>query len=427
MLGSFGDIKKIAADTLSDFLAPFRSPLNIGYQGEDFPDGLQVTEITDLATFRDGTGGSTIFLKGTRMPKQPFTWGGSQRITKEYYPGNLEPAVQILGPREENVTLEGKWSDKRNKVKSASDLQNPDIYGISYQLQEYFDALRMRGNLIYMRLGEWERYGYIEETNFMMKTIGFIEWKIVFSVISKFKPTQNFFANNLQELPIDTNLQMAVAATDFNTDSLLDLPVPSGIFSEFSNAMSSIAGKIATVTKFVDGTLALAEKTTDHIGKALSLIKGLRGDIARFKRRIGLLGVSISDISMSFSAAERRKYADVINFNLRQGLHKPSRPTVLKSSANVGSYLSTTSSLTSASAVRTTPSLEILLSRLQRQLEAISKTLPLARYRVRQGDTLAKIAYTFYKNSELWQRIYTHNKLSSTELLVGSILEIPKT
>ena len=150
MLGKLGNIKDLAKNSFNDLLNQFRKPERITYKGEDFADGLEVTEITNLTTFTSKTGGNTIYLKGTRLPKQPFTWGGSQRIIKEYYPGNPEPAVQVLGAREENVTLEGRWRDQRTKITTNADLKNPDKYGVSYRLQEYFDALRRRGNLINM-------------------------------------------------------------------------------------------------------------------------------------------------------------------------------------------------------------------------------------------------------------------------------------
>ena len=426
MLGKLGNIKDLATNSFKDLLNQFRKPEKINYKGEDFADGLEVTEITNLTTFSSKTGGNTIYLKGTRLPKQPFAWGGSQRIIKEYYPGNPEPAVQVLGSREENVTLEGRWRDQRTKVTTNADLKNPDKYGVSYRLQEYFDALRRRGNLIYMRLGEWERYGYIEETNFQMKTIGHIEWKIVFSVISRTKPEQNFFATTLQQVPLDTNILVAVAATNISTDAFLALPVPTSLLGSLQNAIASLAAKIKTVTQFVDGVLGAAENTVAQVNRAISLIKGLRGDIARYKRRMGQLTMDIAAMPSTFSHAERRKWVDVINLNIYQSLHAPSRPTRLTTTPPVRSYLSSESSITQGQNIRETPSLETLLKRLETQLLAIQKTLPLARYRVRQGDTLAKLAFTYYKNSELWQRIYTHNKLTSTDLVVGTLLEIPK-
>jgi len=414
-------------NTLSNFLAPMRTSAVIPYRGEDFGDGLQITEVQNVESFNSkATGGNAaIFLKGTRMPRQPFTFGGTQRITKEYYPGNPEPSMQILGSQEGNITLEGRWHDSRNKLKTDADINNRDVYGISYRLQEYFDALRKRGNLIYLRLGEWERYGYIEETEFQMKTLGDIEWKLTFAIIGKDKPKLNFFADTLREVPLDLALKLAVAASDIST--IPKLPFPNDIFSEIQGAVAALASKVATVTKYIDGVLSLAERTIAQIQRCILLITSLRSQIARFKRRLGNLQVNAGSMSSVFSLRERQKWADAVNKSIRDIQHKPSRPVLVAApQPRANDFLSRTSSITQVADIRTTPSMETLLARLSAQLKAIARTIPIARHRVQEGDTLAKLAMRYYNNADEWKRIHDHNKLSSTLLIAGTVLEVPK-
>ena len=65
------------------------------------------------------------------------------------------------------------------------------------------------------------------------------------------------------------------------------------------------------------------------------------------------------------------------------------------------------------------------LAKLQMQFEAIRKTLPKARYKVQAGDTLQRISIKYYGTPNSWDKIYDHNKLTSTDLTRGTVLEIP--
>jgi nucleoid-associated protein YgaU len=60
------------------------------------------------------------------------------------------------------------------------------------------------------------------------------------------------------------------------------------------------------------------------------------------------------------------------------------------------------------------------------RFKAMQETTPLTRYRVVDGDSLQKISGRFYSNADHWKKIYDHNKLTSTVLVSGSVLEIPK-
>jgi nucleoid-associated protein YgaU len=77
-------------------------------------------------------------------------------------------------------------------------------------------------------------------------------------------------------------------------------------------------------------------------------------------------------------------------------------------------------------AMSQTTSLSVLLARLQKQFEAIARTTPLARHRVKDGETLQRISIKFYNTADNWKKIYDHNKLTSTQLTVGTVLEIPR-
>jgi len=66
------------------------------------------------------------------------------------------------------------------------------------------------------------------------------------------------------------------------------------------------------------------------------------------------------------------------------------------------------------------------LQRLKERLSQLSQSLPLGRHLVVTGDTLQKIAIKFYGSADNWKRIYDYNSLTTTDLVVGRLLEIPR-
>jgi nucleoid-associated protein YgaU len=80
-----------------------------------------------------------------------------------------------------------------------------------------------------------------------------------------------------------------------------------------------------------------------------------------------------------------------------------------------------------SSAVRSASSLTLLLEQLRVRVKTLIKDSPNARYFVKANDTLQKIALKFYGSTDSWKQIYDFNNLTSTELISGTILEIPET
>jgi nucleoid-associated protein YgaU len=66
------------------------------------------------------------------------------------------------------------------------------------------------------------------------------------------------------------------------------------------------------------------------------------------------------------------------------------------------------------------------LVQLRERFASLADTTPQARYRVVEGDTLQTIASKFYNDASLWENIYKHNNLSTTLLVSGTVLEIPR-
>jgi hypothetical protein len=352
-------------------------------RGPDFPDGFRVVEIIDGHESPD----SEIRLTGNMLPFTPFEWGGEQRLGKEYYPGNPEPAVQVLGAKEGDVTIHGKFKDKR--------LKDPSLYGVAYKLAEYMDKLRRRGNLCKFSLGPWVRYGFIEKTDFKLDKLSSVEYSLQLFVVGFNPPTNCKIVARTKEIPLATNKELIKAVSDFNAKySAVPTSMPKSIGDVLNGAIGDVAKAINLVTNFVDAYVTAAEDVQKSVNRALGLIKNARTQLGVFKRRIGGLQTGFNSLSNDTKAAT--------NFS-----------AVFTNQRHIIESVSATSSLAA------------LLAAMQKQFEAIARTTPQARYKVIDGDTLQKVSLKFYKSADHWNLIYDHNKLSTTVLTQGMMLEIP--
>lgn len=355
---------------------PFEKQVSVDFNAPDFPDGFKITEILPSGK----AGGDKIVLAGNWMPKIPFTFGGSQRIKKEFYSGYSEPTVQVFGPEESDITINGLFKDKR--------FSNLDLRNISTEIQQQVDAMRIRGNVVRLQLGEFERYAIIKETKFDMERLSRVGYSITFSIIGFNAPKNAIFLQKKKEVPFGINKELIALATQFNlTASSIPESVPQSIADVINGLVNEVAQVIATVTNFVDQIFSTVQDIKTAINRVKGLIKYAQQKLNAYKRQVGAI--------FSFDP----------------------------STSITGRY---SSARYSSSGIAAASGLTALLERLRAQFSTLINDLPLARNLIKQGDTLQKIAIKFYGNANDWKKIYDYNNLTSTDLTPGVMLEIPR-
>lgn len=374
---------------------PFSTTVkNNGKRAQDFPGGFQIQEYENGKPLT-GTQ-NYVQLVGNMMPMQPFAWDGEQRLVKEYYPGNPEAAVQVLGAKEGEVTIKGRFKDKH--------YQDPSYYGASYQYTLLIDGIRKRGNLVHFWMngtaGSWSRWGFIEKVSFKMNKLSWIDYEITFFVVSDVHPINNYFAAPEKQAPSAINNNLIAAVASFNS-SYSDVPtsMPQSISGLLNNLISSVAKNMNLVTNFVGTVINTASSIESSAMRALGLIKNAQATIANFRLQLDGMTHTFNSLSSQGSAAGQTR--DTYT-NLQ--------------------YLFETASAT--------VSLSTYLAQMKTQFQALALTVPKARYRVQTGDTLQNISIKFYGVSDYWTDIFDHNQLTSTDLQGGDwtdkpILEIP--
>lgn len=352
--------------------------------GEDFPEGLVFVEIIKGEEVVD----TIVQLAGRFIPQVPFELGGTQAMAKEYYPGNPEPTVQVLGARENNIPIKGSF--KTSKFKDLSLRSAAEAY------QQSIDDMRKRGNLIKLTLGEYKRYGFIEGAKFKVNTLQNIEYDIDFFVVGVNPPTLDKTVNGDSSVNSPNNEVIAAAAQALLNSQNYPDSMPTSFKDTIDGAISGVAEKVNLVTNFVTGIIADAQGIVQSANRAIGLIKNARATISKATRDINFLAKDVSGL-----ANLAKNEAEKLEFQIKNISHIQQ-------------------------VQRDYTSLAALLASLQSRFAALSLTVPMVRHLVRQGDSLQTLAQKYYRDSTLWNKIYKHNKLSSTTLVVGSVLEIPK-
>jgi hypothetical protein len=356
---------------------PFNQALANPQKGQDFSGGFIITPILS-----NGQEGSRIRLIGNQMPHIPFEGlGGQHRLVKQYYPGNDEAAVQVLGPEEPDVTIKGILTDKK--------LQDPGLYGASYNLAEAIDEIRFQGKLVRVELGEWVRYGHIKSCKFPMKTLGYLEYEITFSIIGFTMPTNRNFLGQTKESPFTINEEL-LTELEVQQMELQEKPlnVKQSSFEAFQSLFSQyVAGPISAVINFVNAIFDAQKQIEDNVESVKGLIRVARSNLARFHRQIGA-----------------NPYVDT--------------SVTVEQEIATAQFMSTQRAETSK--------LTDILITYESLIETLKSSIPLRRHLVRNEETLQKLAVVYYNDAALWYKIFEHNKLTSTTLEIGSILEIPR-
>ncbi len=368
--------------------APFTDAVKgAGERPQDFPEGWEITEYANDKVI------NYLQLLGNLMPMIPFEWDSTQHMSKEYYPGNKEAVVHLMGFRQGPVTIKGRFKDKRYK--------SPDLYGVSYQFVKALEEIAERGNILKFGFegpgGSWIRWGILEKPKFKMNKLSWIDYELTFVVISDTKPVNDFFSEPEKQAPDSVNTDLIDAAVAFQaTYSAIPSSMPASIAGKINQFTSGIAQNINKVTGFVQTVINTGQDINAAAHRALGLIKNARQTIASQCKQVNALTHSFSTLT---NGGETNKAKTIHAY---------------KHIAYVNE------------AVAATLPLSQYLQHMQTQFELIAKTIPIARYRVKLGDTLQNISIKFYGVSDYWSNIYDHNKLQDTILIEGAVLEIPR-
>jgi hypothetical protein len=357
---------------LNDVANTIKNPLNKRVNAKFTDPDDPVLDIQELSGLK-----RHVTLRGNRLPKDKIPVGGKQRITKTYYPGHPEPTVQILGPEEDDLVIEGMLKDRRIPI---------EYKGESLLLMEVLDSVRAYGSMLLVEWASYRRYCYLQEAKFEIERENRITYKLTFSIyglspetICKAKTTRNEFT-------------MVQLAKEFG-QALQKAQIPDTIPQSLGDA---IKGLVSDVAKPLNDIFGVVDAVSGAVTDLVSVAPRLAGLIKNVNTKLRQLELKIMQI----------------------------KHVALHSKRNVSETWKNLTSMRSMSSIAR--SIRYFLKDLSRLLRSITEQIPIGRHKVIDGDTLQKIAVKFYKDAGQWAKIKDHNKLPSVDLVPGKILEIPR-
>jgi uncharacterized protein YoxC len=172
--------------------------------------------------------------------------------------------------------------------------------------------------------------------------------------------------------------------------------MPRSLSDFINDQIGAVANVVADVTGFVDGIVDDADSLLSSANRALGMIKYARAYISRTVRQIGMISYSASNLGSAFSSEADKLTATIKNAHFINN-------------TKVELF-----------------SLAAFLAAMQKKFEGIANTTPQSRHLIAESDTLQKISTKYFGTPDSWKKIYDHNKLQSTVLTVGTVLEIPR-
>jgi len=337
-------------------------------------------------------------LSGSFMPKTSLDFGGSQEIKKDYYAGAKDPTVQVLGYHENDVIIKGTLKVKRlNRPNTPSSFSSEEGKKIAVIFQERMDDVCRRGNMVKIELGEWIRYGILEDVKFSLRRLVDIDFELKFSIIGKTMPDGCKATEPKHDDAKQSNQDLLKAAnTALANGKNFPDSMPRSLSDFINDQIGAVANVVADVTGFVDGIVDDADSLLSSANRALGMIKYARAYISRTVRQIGMISYSASNLGSAFSSEADKLTATIKNAHFINN-------------TKVELF-----------------SLAAFLAAMQKKFEGIANTTPQSRHLIAESDTLQKISTKYFGTPDSWKKIYDHNKLQSTVLTVGTVLEIPR-
>tara|TARA_Y100000034_G_scaffold70567_1_gene85125 strand:- start:292 stop:1509 length:1218 start_codon:yes stop_codon:yes gene_type:complete len=225
----------------------------------------------------------SVALRGPSLPFQGVNWGGTQRVTTTWYPGNAAEATQhVLGPVEKPTTLNGVWrSTQLTHMPTEATLSgSPAAIADAFSLRELLEDIFRLGQRLRVKWQNNERKivreGRCVDWDFSYERADDIEWTATFDWSSRGARQLKVSTRKkgAQSVLAQLTLQLDAIATKLAAIGVqLDRQVPS-TFSTFS---------LGQIENFLDGPLNLfkgfaraAQRLSNRIKKVGELINKVR-------------------------------------------------------------------------------------------------------------------------------------------------------
>ena len=244
--------------------------------------------------------GVELKLYSRALPYRPLSIGGRQRAQFTWYPGSPAAIVQMLGPEEQPIQMEGYWKDRfisvGDGVNGIAFYNNAPVYKTT-ELVAIVDEMRRTGRKYQLSWDQLVRFGHITEFVQTWHTPHDCEWSLEFSVsaqeeqtaVTPIAPQVNTtsFAQTLNQLSQDLAAALSVDPT----------------FGVLDSFRATQAGLTSLATSASNNATRLAVRTANRLLSPLSGAREMSAAAAQSVASAAIAAGTIQDTAISEFAA----------------------------------------------------------------------------------------------------------------------------
>lgn len=369
--------------------------------------------------------GDVVVLEQHALPFQPLEVVGEMRAEFTWYPGNPVATVQILGAKEGETTISGKWSDRFLGLAATNGRGIAAINGepltTAEQIVKAIDTIRRRGQLVSINWGEVFRVGIL--LKFVQRWIRRedVEWEMTFQWIAQ---------EDVQVPPVFAQADATSSLVALLDPNIIeeDISLIDRLSEYAAIARSGLASVRDAYDKMVGSVELAADLALTPVDLARSTIALTRAmalsSIETAKLLRAEAAVSIAALDTQLTAEDDAIVAATAPAEgVTLGATFTRRRTLLTSVHGQRiSFLRDALAVQKSyrAAARASASNAFVL---ESQLE---KQGLLGVYVGKEGDDLRFVSSLFYAVPDEWQRIKRFNALDTSKVSVGQILLIPR-
>lgn len=243
------------------------------------PSVLELSAVDDYAWLQ---------LYARALPYRPLRIGGRQRAEFTWYPGSSGAIVQMLGPSEEPIQMNGFWKDRF--IGASTETQKAmvyfgatPIYSVT-ELVSIVDNLRRSGRKFKLSWDKLVRYGHITAFTQTWHTPHDCEWELEFSVSAQ----EEEAAPVVRASPVNivaVNYQVQAEAAQLPTENPLVTATNALRAATFAaqqavqNTVNQITGIASDTASRVLSPFAAARALSSTLSQSLATIAVTSGTI----------------------------------------------------------------------------------------------------------------------------------------------------
>lgn len=238
----------------------------------------------------------TLELNARGLPYRPLVIGGKQRAEFTWYPGSPSATVQMLGPEEAPIRMNGFWKERflyDGATQQYSATYNKEPISSVMDLVDIVDKMRRSGRLYRFSWDAIQRYGHIVDFEVQWHNRFDVEWSLEFAVTAQDLDAAARPSNAASLMLLKSILDELFAQAE---EIILTLEIPwwLNLFLALESLLAAIEDLKDLLLEYQNFVTGLANLASDLVNAPFDIA---RDAIATMTRSINAITATVNSIT----------------------------------------------------------------------------------------------------------------------------------